>query len=149
MMRPAAAGRIRRVDHAHTVVVAPLSDGASADMTTIWIKQFPAGAHAPMHPPSLGLGREAGAAMMIWINGAFGADKTTLAEELHRRLPDALAFDPEYLGYVLREWVPSPEGGDFQDIPLWRKLVAEFALGMSAEYGRTLIIPMTLVNPLS
>jgi adenylylsulfate kinase-like enzyme len=85
--------------------------------------------------------------MMIWINGAFGAGKTTLAEELHRRLPDALPFDPEYVGYILRQWVPSPESGDFQDIPLWRRLVAEFAIGMSADYGRTLIIPMTLVNP--
>jgi predicted kinase len=84
--------------------------------------------------------------VLIWINGAFGAGKTTLAEELHRRLPEALAFDPECVGQILREWVPSPETGDFQDIPLWRKLVAEFALGMSADYGRTLIIPMTLVN---
>jgi hypothetical protein len=85
--------------------------------------------------------------MMIWINGAFGAGKTTLAAELRRRLPDALDFDPEEVGYVLRKWVPAPDSGDFQDIPLWRKLVAEFAVGMSAEYGRTLIVPMTLVNP--
>lgn len=85
--------------------------------------------------------------MMIWINGAFGAGKTTLAEELHRRLPDALAFDPEYVGYILTRWVPGPESGDFQDIPLWRRLIAEFAIGMSADYGRPLIIPMTLVNP--
>jgi len=84
--------------------------------------------------------------MMIWINGAFGAGKTTLAEELHRRLPDALAFDPEYVGYILTKWVPSPPSGDFQDIPLWRKLVAEFAIGMAAEYGKPMIIPMTLVN---
>lgn len=84
--------------------------------------------------------------MMIWINGAFGAGKTTLAEELHQRLPDALAFDPEYVGYILSRWVPAPESGDFQDIPLWRKLVAEFAIGMTADYRRPLIIPMTLVN---
>ena len=84
--------------------------------------------------------------MMIWINGAFGAGKTTLAEELHRRLPDAMPYDPEYVGYLLTMWVPKPETGDFQDIPLWRRLVAEFATSMAAEYGRTLIIPMTLVN---
>jgi adenylylsulfate kinase-like enzyme len=84
--------------------------------------------------------------MMIWINGAFGAGKTTLAEELHRRLPDALAFDPEYVGYILQQWVPAPESGDFQDIPLWRKLVAEFAIGIAADYGRVLIIPMTLAH---
>jgi uridine kinase len=40
--------------------------------------------------------------VIVWINGAFGAGKTTLAGELHRRLPDALAFDPEYVGYLER-----------------------------------------------
>jgi predicted kinase len=85
--------------------------------------------------------------MMVWINGAFGAGKTTLAEELHRRLPDALPFDPEHVGYILSRWAPAPESGDFQDIPLWRKLVAEFAIGLAADYGRPLIIPMTVVNP--
>jgi hypothetical protein len=44
-------------------------------------------------PEFAGSRRSGRAAMMIWINGAFGAGKTTLAEELHRRLPDALAFD--------------------------------------------------------
>src|SRR4029077_9391967 len=30
--------------------------------------------------------------VIIWINGAFGAGKTALAEELHRRLPDAVLY---------------------------------------------------------
>ena len=85
--------------------------------------------------------------MIVWINGAFGGGKTTLAEELQRRLPDAMPFDPESVGRILTKWVPAPESNDFQDIPLWRKLVAGFALGLTAEYGRTLIVPMTLVNP--
>ncbi|MFI9005870.1 AAA family ATPase [Actinosynnema sp. NPDC053489] len=83
--------------------------------------------------------------MIVWINGAFGAGKTTLAEELHERLPDALAFDPEYVGFLLRRWVPGPVA-DFQDIPLWRKLTAEFAIGLCREYRRPLIVPMTLVD---
>ena len=33
--------------------------------------------------------------VIIWINGGFGASKTTLAQELHRRLPDAIVYDPE------------------------------------------------------
>ena len=85
-------------------------------------------------------------AVIIWINGAFGGGKTTLAEELHRRLPDALPFDPEYVGYILVKWAPPAASGDFQDIPLWRKLVAEFAIGLAGDYQRTLIVPMTLLN---
>jgi hypothetical protein len=85
-------------------------------------------------------------AVIIWINGPFGGGKTTLAEELHRRLPDALPFDPEYVGYILVKWAPPPESADFKDIPLWRKLVAEFAIGLTGNYRRTLIVPMTLLN---
>lgn len=84
--------------------------------------------------------------MIVWINGAFGGGKTTLADELHSRLPDALPFDPEYVGYILVKWAPAAGSGDFQDIPLWRKLVAGFAIGLAADYGRALIVPMTLVN---
>lgn len=84
--------------------------------------------------------------MIIWLNGAFAAGKTTLAEELHRRLPEALPFDPEYVGYILIKWAPPASTGDFQDIPLWRKLVAEFAAGLAQDYGQTVIVPMTLVN---
>lgn len=85
--------------------------------------------------------------MIVWINGAFGAGKTTLMKELQQRLPDAMIFDPERVGMVLIKSVPMPETGDFQDLPLWRKLVAEFILGLTTEYGRPLIVPMTLVNP--
>lgn len=46
--------------------------------------------------------------MIIWINGTFGAGKTTLSEELMRRLPEAVFFDPEDIGLPLMEWVPAP-----------------------------------------
>lgn len=59
--------------------------------------------------------------MIIGINGAFGAGKTTLARELQRRLPDAVTFDPEGVGYQLWKWLP-PEG-DFQYLPSWHELV--------------------------
>lgn len=85
--------------------------------------------------------------MIIWINGAFGAGKTTLAQQLHQRIPEALEFDPEYVGYLLRKWVPMPSSGDFQDIRLWRTLVADFAIGMAQEFQRPLIVPMTLIHP--
>jgi hypothetical protein len=42
--------------------------------------------------------------------------------------------------------VPPAESGDFQDIPAWRTLTAEFALTLRADYQRPLIVPMTVVN---
>jgi hypothetical protein len=79
--------------------------------------------------------------MIVWIDGAFGSGKTTLVAELHRQWPEALVFDAEQIGYVLREIVEVPTG-NFQDLPMWRKQVA----GLIEEYGRPLLVPMTLVE---
>ncbi|MET7869458.1 AAA family ATPase [Streptomyces cyaneofuscatus] len=84
--------------------------------------------------------------MIIWINGAFGSGKTTLVTELHRLWPDALVYDPELVGFAVRQVVPVPTG-DFQDLRLWRRQVASMALGLIDEYKRPLLAPMTLVNP--
>lgn len=85
-------------------------------------------------------------ALIVWVNGAFGSGKTTLVEELRPRWPEALVYDPEMVGYVLREIVEVPTG-DFQDLRLWRRQVAELAVGLVEEYGRPVLVPMTLVNP--
>ena len=85
--------------------------------------------------------------MIIWVNGEFGAGKTTVAKELQLRLPDAMSFDPEDIGFLLWKSAPAPKPDDFHDVPAWRTLTAEFALALTAEYGRPLIVPMTVVNP--
>jgi predicted house-cleaning noncanonical NTP pyrophosphatase (MazG superfamily) len=89
--------------------------------------------------------RLSGSRLIIWINGGFGAGKTSLAEELRRRLPGAVLFDPEYVGCILREWVPIPTG-DFQDLPCWRELVIETALALRRHHAQTLLVPMSLLN---
>ncbi len=85
--------------------------------------------------------------MIIWLNGAFGAGKTTVACELKRRLPGSYIYDPENIGYFLRKNTPSQcDKPDFQDIPLWRSFNCE-ALKLIAEtYTGTIIVPMTLVS---
>ncbi|WP_340383663.1 AAA family ATPase [Streptomyces sp. SS7] len=84
--------------------------------------------------------------MIVWVNGAFGSGKTTLVGELRPRWPEALVYDPEMVGFVLRRIVDVPTG-DFQDLPLWRRQVADLAVGLVEEYGRPVLVPMTLVDP--
>lgn len=85
--------------------------------------------------------------MIIWVNGPFGAGKTTLVEELSKRLDTAMTVDPELLGFVLRRMVPPPPTGDFQDLPIWRKLTVRTLQEIRREYDRPLLVPMTLVVP--
>ncbi|WP_405484635.1 AAA family ATPase [Streptomyces sp. NBC_00009] len=84
--------------------------------------------------------------MIVWVNGAFGSGKTTLVEALHLRWPEALVFDPEMVGFVLREVVEVPTG-DFQDLRQWRRQVVNMAAGLVEEYQRPVLVPMTLANP--
>lgn len=84
--------------------------------------------------------------MIVWVNGAFGSGKTTLVAELHRRWPESLVYDPEQIGYVLRDIVEVPKG-NFQHLPLWRRQVASMAIGLVEEYGRPVLAPMTVVHP--
>ena len=82
--------------------------------------------------------------MIIWLNGAFGAGKTTLAAELHRRLPDAVVYDPEDVGLMLWKWMPP--NGDFQHLPSWRELVVATALSLRRHHADTLIVSMSLIR---
>jgi deoxyadenosine/deoxycytidine kinase len=81
----------------------------------------------------------------VWIDGAFGSGKTTLVAELRRRWPEALVFDPERIGMVLREIVEVPTD-NFQDLPLRRTQSAAMAIALVEEYARPLLVPMTLVE---
>ena len=82
--------------------------------------------------------------MIIWLNGGFGAGKTTLAEELHRRLQDAVVYDPEDVGLMLWRWLPA--NGDFQHLPSWRELVVATALSLRRHHAEVLIVPMSLIR---
>jgi predicted kinase len=82
--------------------------------------------------------------VIIWLNGGFGAGKTTLAEELHRRLPDAVVYDPEDVGIMLWKWIAP--NGDFQHLPSWRELVVATALTLRRHHAKTLIVPMSLIR---
>ena len=86
--------------------------------------------------------------MLIWINGAFGVGKTSVAKELARAMPEAMEFDPEQIGFMLRRMIAARDRpADFQDLKLWRELVVQVAAGWMRQFGRPLLMPMTVVNP--
>ncbi|GHF56292.1 NUDIX hydrolase [Streptomyces griseosporeus] len=87
--------------------------------------------------------------IVVWINGAFGAGKTTTARELIELIPNSTLFDPEVIGGTLTDLLPAKhlaEVGDFQDLPIWRRLVIDTAAALLAELGGTLVVPMTLLR---
>ncbi len=85
--------------------------------------------------------------MIIWINGAFGSGKTTCAYELHWRLPNSYVYDPENIGFVIRDNIPDEmKQKDFQDYEQWRSFNLEMLHKIYSEYDGTIIVPMTIVN---
>ncbi|MBT2387398.1 NUDIX hydrolase [Streptomyces sp. ISL-11] len=87
--------------------------------------------------------------MIVWLNGAFSAGKTSTAQELTELIPGSTLYDPEVIGGVLRHLLPPKrmgEVGDFQDLPIWRRLVVDAAAALLAEVGGVLVVPMTLLR---
>ena len=83
--------------------------------------------------------------MIVMLNGAFGVGKTTLANALLAERPDWMLFDPEEVGAMLWKICPEPRG-DFQELRAWAPLVVDTARTLLATYGRSLVVPMTLVH---
>ncbi|MFC1405150.1 MULTISPECIES: AAA family ATPase [Streptacidiphilus] len=85
--------------------------------------------------------------MLLWINGHFGGGKTQTAHELHRRLPGSVICDPEDVGFGLQRMMPPQLRGDFQDLAAWREGVYEVLDLALSKYDGTVIVPMTVVEP--
>jgi len=87
--------------------------------------------------------------MILWINGAFGVGKTTTAYELNRRLKNSFVYDPESAGYFIRRNTNDLFSvSDFQDIPIWREINYKLLAMIAKKYDGTIIVPMTLANPM-
>ena len=83
--------------------------------------------------------------MILWLNGTFGAGKTTVAYELQRRLENAYVYDPENIGYFLFQNTPSQcHEADFQDISLWREFNARTLKMIAENYPGVVLVPMTI-----
>ncbi|MGH3934252.1 MAG: AAA family ATPase [Pseudonocardiaceae bacterium] len=83
--------------------------------------------------------------MIVWVNGPFGGGKSSVAAELLHHIPHATLYDPEEVGFMLRNLLPGRET-DFQDLAPWRPLVVATALELIAYTGGPLITPMSLLR---
>jgi shikimate kinase len=84
--------------------------------------------------------------VIIWLNGTFGAGKTTTAKRLAERLEHARLFDPELVGDILMAALEDHDFADFQDLPPWRELVPVFSERIAAFTGQHLIAPQTVLS---
>jgi RNase adaptor protein for sRNA GlmZ degradation len=84
--------------------------------------------------------------VIIWVNGTFGAGKTTTATYLAGRLANARHFDPEQVGYLLMRTLEDHEFRDFQDLPPWRELVPVFTGEIARFTGQHLIAVQTVLR---
>ena len=84
--------------------------------------------------------------MIVWLNGTFGAGKTSTAAALLPLISGARLFDPETVGFMLRPNLADHPVPDFQDWPPWRRLVVATATELIAYTGEHLIASQTILN---
>lgn len=85
--------------------------------------------------------------MIVWINGAYGSGKSTVAQLLDARLRESYIFDPEEVGNCVRESKPkSLWKDDFQDYPSWREMTYLLLKELYGMYEGTILVPMTVLN---
>lgn len=85
--------------------------------------------------------------MIIWINGAFGSGKTQAAYELHRRIKNSYVYDPENIGFFIRDNIPPKlKNRDFQNYYLWRTFNYDMLSYIAESYDGIIIVPMTITS---
>ncbi|QYH36340.1 hypothetical protein [Salinibacterium sp. M195] len=84
--------------------------------------------------------------MIIWLNGPFGVGKTATVVELLTLRPEAVVFDTEAIGFMLRDALGHAlPAGDFQELRPWRRLTIA-ALGEIADFlERDVIVPQSVL----
>ena len=83
--------------------------------------------------------------MIVWINGAFGSGKTTTGTLVAEREPRLRLFDPESVGYLLRDQLSDQDVSDFQELASWRRIVPVVADEVIRATGQHLVAIQTVL----
>lgn len=85
--------------------------------------------------------------MIIWISGAYGVGKSTLAEAMAAQMDNALIFDAEEVGNAVRDNYPGcPYGYIFEDYPLWAEFCCILLKDIHTRFHKDILVPMTLLR---
>ncbi len=85
--------------------------------------------------------------MIIWISGAYGVGKSTLAEAMAAKMENALIFDAEEVGNAVRGNYPDcPYGYIFEDYPLWGEFCYMLLKDVHEKFHKDILVPMTLLR---
>jgi chloramphenicol 3-O-phosphotransferase len=84
--------------------------------------------------------------VIVWLNGAFGAGKSSTARKLVDLSVGLRLFDPEWVGLMLRANLGDHEFTDFQQLPPWRMLVPAVAGRIADFTGQDLVAAQTVLH---
>ncbi|MEA5039557.1 MAG: AAA family ATPase [Clostridiaceae bacterium] len=86
--------------------------------------------------------------MIVWINGAFGSGKTSVAETLNKNIAKSFIYDPEQVGYFLWDNFPDElkRKDNFQHLQIWREFNYKMLKHIYSHYDGMIIVPMTIYN---
>lgn len=85
--------------------------------------------------------------MIIWISGAYGVGKSTLAEAMAAQMENVLIFDAEEVGNAVRRNYPDcPYGYVFEDYPLWVEFCYLLLKDIHNQFHKDILVPMTLLR---
>jgi predicted AAA+ superfamily ATPase len=78
--------------------------------------------------------------LIVIINGPYGVGKTSVAENLIKKIPSSILFDTEEIGFLLDKLIRSEirkefEKGDWKELELWKKLVVDIGISLIKEWN--------------
>jgi adenylylsulfate kinase-like enzyme len=84
--------------------------------------------------------------LIVWLNGTFGAGKSSVAAEIVKLDEKFRIFDPEWVGFMLRANLQDQKFSDFQQLPSWRRLTPVVAREVAESTGQNIVAVQTVLN---